>query len=457
ALPEGGYYGAIGLPGLAEQTSNPSHLAGYYDTVVMNTGSTYALASACSIDVYAVLGWLDALDNVSGLNNLYGFYDSARSATEIAHEYIGIDLASAVLGLGGNGPKDFEVYLRNKGLEAAYNLLYDRASKKLEFITRTTAGFPDAPVIPDRSFSVFNNLDPAEREGMIGSFPIVYGTGSTGIYGAQFKQTSPLSAGWGGHYWMLDQAYDAQANQLVIHYTTADTPQAIKIELKDVSGNVLYTTVQALADGVRFGRLVIQLPNQTLLNEVKEVDLVVDQNATGDTSFDFTIHSLMFQHFVSTQSLMPNEDLGAADVTDLPSTGVGYNTPNSTIQPLLPKGIQFHFNLTGVNSYAATGIDYDPEDDGSSVDLSAFSQIVFGLNSSQAKMAKIEIEDANGKRAVYYAQNVDVSRNYYKFLSASAAGSVDLTRVRSVSIVVDRSCVGAGYEIGDIFLELGLS
>jgi hypothetical protein len=455
ALPEGGYYGAIGVPGLAEQTSNPTHIASYYDTVVMNTGSTYALAAAYSIDRYAVLGWLDAFDNAVGLNNLYGFYDAARSSTEIAHEYIGIDVASAVLGLGGNGPKDFEAYLRNKGLETAYNLLYDRASKKLELITRTTAGFPNAPTIPDRSFSVFNNLDPAEREGAIASFPDVYVTGATGVYGAQFKQTSPLSGGWGGHYWMLDQAYDAQANQFVIHYTTADTPQAIKLEFKNASGQVLYTTTQTLADDVRFGRLVIQLPNQTLLNEVKEVDLVVDQNATGDTSFDFTIHSLMFQHFVSTQSLMPDEDLGVSDVTDLPPTGVGYNTPNSTVQPLLPKGIQFHFDLTGVNTYAATGIDYDPEDDGSSVDLSAFSEIVFGLDSAKAKMVKIEIEDASGKRAVYYAQNVDVSRNYYKFLSASAAGSVDLTHVRSVNIVVDKSCIDAGDEIGDLSVEIG--
>ena len=40
SLPEGGYYGATGLPFLAEQMLNPSNLAGYYDTVLMNTGST---------------------------------------------------------------------------------------------------------------------------------------------------------------------------------------------------------------------------------------------------------------------------------------------------------------------------------------------------------------------------------------------------------------------------------
>jgi len=57
ALPEGGYSGATGVPGLAEQMLNPSHLPNYYDTVVMNVGSTYALASALPIDRNAVLGW----------------------------------------------------------------------------------------------------------------------------------------------------------------------------------------------------------------------------------------------------------------------------------------------------------------------------------------------------------------------------------------------------------------
>jgi hypothetical protein len=97
--------------------------------------------------------------------------NSGRSTTEIAHEYIGIDVASAILGLGGDGPKDFETYLRNKGLETAYNLLYDAASKRLQNITQTTAGFPNAPVVPDRSFSVFNNLSDSNREGTIASFP----------------------------------------------------------------------------------------------------------------------------------------------------------------------------------------------------------------------------------------------------------------------------------------------
>ncbi len=293
-LPEGGYYGSIGVPGLAEQATNPSNLPNYYDTVLMNVGSTYALASALQMDPYAVLGWLDSFDNIFGLNNTFGFYDAARSSSEISHEYIGIDVASAVLGLGGTGPDDFEIYLRNKGLESAYNLLYDSASKRLQSITRTTVALPTAPQIPDRSFAVFSNF---ATEGTVSSFPSVYVTGATGIYGAQFVQNTPLANGWGGHYWKFNHAYDAQANQLVMHYTTEDTPVTIKIELKDANGQVVYTTTQTLANGVRFGRLAIQLPDQALLNAVKEVDIVVDQDATGDTSFDFTIHSFLFQHF----------------------------------------------------------------------------------------------------------------------------------------------------------------
>jgi hypothetical protein len=75
SLPEGGYYGAIGVPVLAEQTFNPTGISNYYDTVLMNTGSTYALASAMAIDPRAVLGWLDAFDYVSASKQYFRFYE----------------------------------------------------------------------------------------------------------------------------------------------------------------------------------------------------------------------------------------------------------------------------------------------------------------------------------------------------------------------------------------------
>jgi len=551
ALPEGGYSGATGVPSLAEQMLNPSHLANYYDTVVMNVGSTYALASALPIDRNAVLGWLDAYNYVPGLNGTYGFFDSARSASEMAREYIGIDVASAILGLGGQGAVDFQAYLRKYTLESAYNLLYDAASKRLVEITKTTAGFSNAPEVPDRSLAVFSHV---ESEGTDGSFPGIYPNGgTTGVYGVQFKSSVALAGGWGGHYWKLKDAYNAQANQLVIYYTTVDTPQAIRIEFKDASGALLDAVTQTLANGVRVGRLVINLKNAAILNAVKEVHIIVDQNATGDKSFDFTIHSLTFQHFVSSPSPLvaaagmvatklavapamttavlsvgSSETSGSStlaaslsgqseteqttgsssgsenfpvleaqssvDASSPPVTAALVLTPqlttlSSTIQDLVPmstgmtsavtilpgNGVAqvvgssansrmrrfaknvfgLHFDVATANAYARLVFQFDPNTKGKSIDLSKKEKIVFEIDSDKAKSVIFEIEDTKGKRAAFKVDNVDVSKNYYKFLTSLAAKKVDLKHIQKISFTVDPSSVTAGDEVGDLRVQIG--
>ncbi len=477
----------------------------------MNTGSTYALASAMSIDPRAVLGWLDAFDYVSGLNNTYGFYDAGRSATEIAHEYIGIDVASAILGLGGNGPKDFETYLKNSGLETAYNLLYDSASKRLQNITQTTAGFPNAPMIPDRSFSVFNNLSELDREGTIAFFPPVYVTGATGIYGAQFRDGA-LAGGWGGHYWNLDQVYDARSNQFVIHYTTADTPQQIKVEFKDGGGQA-YTTILTLPVGVRFGRLAIDLPDQAVLSAVSQITLVVDQNVTGDTGFDFTIHSMMFQHFPSApaskemtavsgletaagvsgageietsrqslvsasgitspvialqsavipESLVPDLALGSSNVTSLPGNGTAQiisSSPDAKIQRVGKNVFQIGFDLRNATGFSEMYVNFDPDKKGNSIDLFNVPELVFGVNSDKAKTVKLSIKDKRGRKASYYLKNIDTNRNYYRYLTSLSSQSIDLGHVGGLSLSVGGDPVlsvagHSGSEAGSFQVEIG--
>ena len=420
-LPEGGYSGGIGVPTLSQETLNPYNSSDYHDMVLMDVGSTYALAAAFAIDPYAVLGWLDAIDNVAGLNDLYGFFDAARSATEISREYIGIDVASSILGLGGNGPKDFETYMRSKGLESAYNLLYDSASRKLQaLISRTTATFPAAPEIPNRSLAVFSNFS---SEGKDGSFPDVYITGTTSIYGAQFIQKTPLADGWGGHYWKLDQAYDARGNQLLIHYTTADTPVAIKIELKNASGQVLYTTTQALANGVRFGRLAIQLPDGALLNGVAQIDVVVDQNVTGDTSFDFTIHSLLFQHFASG---CPNAGGTGGTGGGTPAGNGGSQSSHSfpfltRAQLLLLSPAQREWyienaaalHVPGANTFFELNFHFTPLNYRNDAHGANWTEGLRGWNFSRGKSGAMKRKNAPPRKS-----NIDVSKNYYKFVAS---------------------------------------
>ena len=128
-----------------------------------------------------------------------------------------------------------------------------------------------------------------------------------------------------------------------------------------------------------------------------------------------------FQHLPSSQNLTPDASLVAADVTTLPGTpaaqyfssgGVGGLTRDSQELSTL------QFDVTN-NGFAGISLNFDPNNNNANgADLSGLTKLTFGLNSTKAKKVKIEIDDASGKRAVLYANNIDTTRSYYQFLSA---------------------------------------
>jgi hypothetical protein len=448
-IPGNGYSGAVGIPQISEANMDP----GATNIIIGDVGSTYSLAAAMNIDPYAVLGWLDSIANLSNLNGSYGFFDSARSNSEISRSYIGVDVASMILGLTGGGASDFTTYLRNHGLESAYNQLYDSMSQKLA-IAKTDAVFPNAPLFPDRSLAVFSNI---ESEGSINYFDAA----TTEKYGVRLTY-SDLRGTDSGHFWKLDELYDASANQLRINYSTRNTPDKVRIELKDASGTMVYRTMITLDQGAEFRLIVISLPDSSLLQAVKEIDLVVDADADSDpdgaATADFTIHSINFQH-LPTVSLTPAAGLGAADVTTLPSGGtvvIDTAENGSGLASRVGNVSNLHYDVTAPEARVTFRIDFDQNRTGASKDFSGFSGIVFGLDSAQVDSVKIEIEDASGMKMTAHVSNVDVSRNYYKFLKSLAAErGVDMSRVKAISLTVDGSSVSSGNEIGDLHLEIG--
>jgi len=448
-IPGNGYSGAVGIPQISEANMDP----GATNIIIGDVGSTYSLAAAMCIDPYAVLGWLDSIANLSNLNGSYGFFDSARSNSEISRSYIGVDVASMILGLTGGGASDFTTYLRNHGLESAYNQLYDSMSQKLA-IAKTDAVFPNAPLFPDRSLAVFSNI---ESEGSINYFDAA----TTEKYGVRLTY-SDLRGTDSGHFWKLDELYDASANQLRINYSARNTPDKVRIELKDASGTVVYRTMITLDQGAEFRLIVISLPDSSLLQAVKEIDLVVDADADSDpdgaATADFTIHSINFQR-LPTVSLTPAAGLGAADVTTLPSGGtvvIDTAENGSGLASRVGNVSNLHYDVTAPGARVTFRIDFDQNRTGASKDFSGFSGIVFGLDSAQVDSVKIEIEDASGMKMTAHVSNVDVSRNYYKFLKSLAAErGVDMSRVKAISLTVDGSSVSSGNEIGDLHLEIG--
>ena len=257
---------------------------------LFDIASTYALASAFTTDAFSVLEWLNAIeDGVPALNGTYGFLDAARSNTEFASKFIGIDIASTVLGLSGSGAEGFERYLRNRGLELSHNLLYDALSQSLA-IQKTTATAAEPPAeFPDRSLAVFSNF---VSEGVVNGFP----ANPTSFTGVQFNYGA-LAGGLGGQFWDLDQIYDASENRLLLFYSITDSPDRIKIKFEDAGGNELFILDVDLDDTAGFHTLALDLPNLAALQTVARVVVVIDQNETGDTSGDFILHTLDFQHF----------------------------------------------------------------------------------------------------------------------------------------------------------------
>jgi len=453
-IPEHGYSGAIGIPVISEANM----VLGAVD-IVGDVGSTYALAAAMGVDPYAVLGWLDAIDNLGRVNGGYGFFDSARSNSEISYLYLGIDVAATILGLAGNGASDFTSYLRNRGLEAAYNELYDSMSRRLG-ITKANSGFPNAPEFPDRSLAVFSNI---ASEGAIN-----YTTPpTTELYGVQFSYSHLQQ--YRGHFWKLKQGYDASANQLRINYSAENSPGYIRIELKNAAGEIVYKTTVSLQEGAKFSSLVIDLPASDLLKNVTEVDLIIDPddpNGGADADGDFIIHAIQFQHFrsagkspggrsgaVTAAPLLPDPNLTSLNATVLPSNGG--TTPVVSVPEVLPNVYRLEFDVTTPAS-STVQIDFDPLNNGSYADFSRLTGIVFGLSSNEANSVKFEIKDSFGNKADARVSNVDVSRSYYEFLRSTAEEQgVDMTQVDTISFTVDSESVPTGDGTGSLELEIG--
>jgi hypothetical protein len=338
--------------------------------------------------------------------------------------------------------------------------LYDQKSKLLANVTRTTVVLPNAPEFPDRSLAVFSNISSEGAINNIHTIPPVTTpptpAETTSVFGVRLAYTNLMGAD-SGHFWKLNQNYNAQANQLILNYSAVDSPQMARIELKNDAGIVLYQTNITLQQGAKFTRLAIDLPNWPLLANVKEIDFVVDPDEGGDATGDFTIHAINFQHVPSSQNLTPAAGIGTSDVTTLPGSGVAQlaSSPVGATITKTPPVYQVSFDLRTAGAFSELYANFDPSSNGSSINLTTMPNLIFGVDSTKATSLKLEVEDTSGKRATYYIRNVDVSRNYYKFLTSSLSGNVDATHIKALHFTAETGSVSTGNEVGTFRVEIG--
>ena len=274
------YYPEIGIPHVAENSFQ--HL--------IDVGSVYGLASAYSVDPSSVMGWLDAIkDQLPSLTGDFGFFDSARSGTEIARRFLGIDVASVALALAGGANQDFDAFLYTRGLAMDFNQLYEKVADSFA-IEKTSAAVAAPPQFPDSSLSVFSHYS---EEGTIGDFLYI----PTSPAGARFNYSS-LPTEFEGRQWLLGQPYNARAHKLSFLYSIVNSPKSIKIELKNAQDQIVYTVIQTMPEGaVDFQKFELSLPDTVALESVKRIVVLINQDGNTDTQGDFTLHAINFQHF----------------------------------------------------------------------------------------------------------------------------------------------------------------
>jgi hypothetical protein len=245
----------------------------------------------------------------------------------------------------------------------------------------------------------------------------------------------------------------------VIHYSTIDTPVSIKIELKNEANEILHVINLPLTDNTALQKAVIQLPNTAKLSAVQKVIVVVDQNATQDFSGNFRIQAINFVHLPSSQNIMPDSRLDFSDVSTLPGNPraelIASTPAGNSLTQIAPNQGRLSYNIPGANDFSGISLNFDPNGIGQLGDLSGLSRLVIGAESDKVKRMKMEIEDVNGQKAVYYLTDVDVSRRYYEFLTSRAEGSVDLKKIKRINFVVDHDSIGPDGSTGSLTLELG--
>ncbi|MFA5160106.1 MAG: hypothetical protein WC484_06335, partial [Candidatus Omnitrophota bacterium] len=278
-MPEDFYMGDSGNPWLAEQNSSAVD-----NRLIFDVGALRVLATAKFLAPAAVSNWMKKASSVFGTNDPYGVPDSARSSIVYSKIDCGIDVGAMVLGFGGNGPANYDVYLRNRGLTAAFDQLYKDLDALLDGISRTTTPLAAPPDSPDRSLAVFAKKT---SEGDIAGFS----SALTAAYGIKF-QTMTTKAG--GHFWKFSR-YNARANRLAISYSTVSLPAPFRIEFKK-NGSVVYRVDDIIpTTAVDYGRIVINLPDDAVLDGIDEMNIIMEGSGVVNCAF----HSISFQHFSS--------------------------------------------------------------------------------------------------------------------------------------------------------------
>ncbi|OGW86261.1 MAG: hypothetical protein A3A81_01945, partial [Omnitrophica bacterium RIFCSPLOWO2_01_FULL_45_10b] len=431
SVPEGGYQGKIGIPGAAETA----------EAIMSNVGSVYSLASAYILNPALVVTWLKAIfeQYPELISTSRGFVDALRSGTEFSDVFNAIDQGSTILGLLGSGGNFMERYLQNRNLANPYQALYNGLNLGIQPIGLDPIGPPTE--FPIRSFSVINNL---EADGPLGDNSLCVNPNcvDTTVFGTPIRYNGLTNSTLAGHFWKLNQTYDARNNQFVLSASGTTIPKDLTIEFKDPSDQLIVALSAAQLDQLlvsieeqtndNFGTVAFDLSSLSIpgLANVRFVNWVINPTLGGPDA-DFFVRQITFRQFPS--QVLP------IFTAAIPTGPDQTQLLNFNVLQLQASGRLAFASLQVQNGNFST------------------ADLVFGFKSNKAlKKIKVEIETAAGEKVSGYVTNIGPQAHYYELLKDLVPANVDLSQVQKINIVIDSSSLEEGTTFDDLVVEMSL-
>lgn len=230
------------------------------------------------------------------------------------------------------------------------------------------------------------------------------------------------------------------------------TPESVKMEFVDGDTNKTVFYLREITNSLQ--HYVIPSSLITNLNNITVLSFVVDGPlaGTGNTNGQFTIYLGGLKYSWTVEG----EDSGSPTVLPgLPiAIPVGGANGETEVVNTNASLISVKYNCqTGSWSGATILYDnYGTEEIFESEDLSAFSEIVFGLY-GDAPSVKVEFLDDEDQVVLATAINVTDTPKYYSFDTSMI--TCDVSRIRMINFVLDAGVVGEGNEEGDLHILSG--
>jgi len=403
-----GLYQEFGVPDLALYPAS------------QNASAPYASALAYLSDPSLAMTWLNSL-YIIGADTPYGFRDSITADGVMANRMLVLDDGMIVLALQGSTVGNYvENYFNSIG---KLQIVKDLYKNTLTLSDQTGAATPLTSAqetlrdsIAVEHFNAFKNIADAQTGWVYDHFNI--------------------HSGWAGAGFSYDNGVDLNASgeQNIIIGIKGGSPR-VKFEVVDDSDNKAFVYLDGISSTEEsIYAIPLSMLKNVNLGNIKAMYFIVEgENMVGTLEINRTSLPMV----ISASGTLTVQDI------NIPGSGVGYpgmeQLINVTTLGATDRGMQIVYNIPAVpvpadQNWAGAGFDYT-----NLVDLTSYSQLVFGLkgNGDINGRIKFEIKDASNNSRSIYLDGIDLNTEKVWSIPTAYLQGIDLAHVRHMFFIVE--------------------